>query len=168
MDIYFGIKTEDDDYAYLEEKVEMPTPNLPDRQRETDRQAELSPPNLPGQEIKVEDIKIEDNDYNAIDALLEEKPVMPAPNLPDRQTERQTDRQRETDRQAEISSTKCKDCGFMDRQYIETRRQKILKKKHKKCIKRASICSHCGFKYEVSVVTRQQTLNIDRHNLCAN
>ena len=81
MDITFGIKTEDA-AAYLNEMEQIPLPNLPDEM------AELLPPNLPGQEIKIEDVKIEidwiddGDDDNAIDGELP-FPVADKPNAVD-------------------------------------------------------------------------------------
>ena len=157
MDITFGIKTEDA-AAYLNEMAQLPAPNLPDEM------AELLPPNLPGQEIKIEDVKIETNsnsaneldwtddgdDYNAIDLhrRLTMDPVDHFIQVND------------------TSSTKCSECGFSERQYIKTRRHKIMKQLHNKCIKKGLICPNCGLNFAQTVITRQQKLNKVRHNLC--
>ena len=147
MDITFGIKTEAA-AAYLDEMAELP------------------PPNLPGgyeiQEIKVEDVEIESNS----NSTMELDWIDDDDNADDLHNRLIMDPVDHDIQVNDTSTTKCSECGFIERQYIVTRRQKIMKQLHNQCIKRGLICSHCGLKYAVSIVTRQQTLNINRHKLC--
>ena len=62
--------------------------------------------------------------------------------------------------------TICSECGFSERQYVNTRRHKRMKLMHNICIKKGLICPTCGFHFAQTVVTRQQKLNKVRHNLC--
>ena len=155
----FGIKTEDAT-AYLnlpDEMAQLLPPNLPDEM------AEILPPNLPGQEIKIEDVKIKTNSNSAMELYWIDDGE--DDNDIDLHTRLNMDPVDHLIRVNDTSS-KCSECGLSDHQYIKTRRHKIMKQLHNKCIKKGLICSHCGLKFTLSVVTRQQRLNKVRHNLC--
>ena len=63
-------------------------------------------------------------------------------------------------------STNCSECGFSERQYVNTRRHKKIILMPNKCIKNGLICITYGLNFAQTVVTRQQKLNKVRHKIC--
>ena len=155
------------------EIVQIVQPNVPDPM------AENFAPNLPGQEIKIEDVEIiiEDVEMQWVDYgdVNDMSPRM-APNdidmslnvFPDSADEDINQRRWAKPPQDKpiLSSSRCEECGISLNQYIRTRKFNIMEKLHKKCMKKCISCRHCGLNLSHSVHTRQQTLYREQHTSC--